>query len=59
MKSNFKSFLSLTLVDSKLVVLLQYDGNIEAGDTDVREQLNEKELNPENVDLDIPIRLKQ
>ena len=46
-------------MDSKLVVLLQYDGNIEAGDTDVREQLNEKELNPENVDLDIQIRLKQ
>ena len=41
------------------MVLLQDDGNIEAGDTDVREQLNEKELNPENVDLDIPIRLKQ
>lgn len=37
------------------MVLLQYDGNIEAGDTDVREQLNEKELNPENVDVDIPI----
>ena len=37
------------------MVSLQDDGNIEAGDTDVREQLNEKELNPENVDLDIPI----